>query len=192
MSSVLRESVLVLNNRWSVAGFSTVEDAIVSCIRERCCLLDTRDFDILEWDRWIDYDPPSDYRWIRTTTGQIPAPEVAILRAYGERPPKKLSFSKPAVYHRDNHRCVFCGVQLPAPKLTLDHVRPRSKGGETSFTNCVAACEPCNRKKSNLSVEEAGMKLRYQPYIPDWSPKLRVPGQIKESWRDFLLKEKLL
>lgn len=194
MRSVLNENVLVLNRNWQVAGFYTVEDAIVSVFRDRASILDTVDYLLLDWDAWVDYNPPNDYQWIKTPTGQVPVPQIVALKHYGEKPPKKLTFSKPVIYHRDNHRCLYCGVQLPAVKLTLDHVVPRSKGGPTSFENCATACEPCNRKKANLSLEESGMKLRHEPYVPDWTPKMRIPnqGKLKDSWLPFLRRDGLL
>jgi 5-methylcytosine-specific restriction endonuclease McrA len=52
---------------------------------------------------------------------------------------------------RDNNRCVYCGSTTD---LTIDHVRPRSKGGETTAANCVTACRRCNQAKGSLSVDE--------------------------------------
>lgn len=195
--SVLQEPCLVLNRNWAVAGFTSVEDAIVSVFRDRAAILDVRDYLLLSWEEFTDptnYRPPNDCLWIRTPDAQVPSPEIVCLKHYGEKPPKKLTFSKPVIYHRDNHRCLYCGVQLPAVKLTLDHVVPRSKGGPTSFENCATACEPCNRKKANLSLEESGMKLRHEPYVPDWTPKMRIPnqGKLKDSWLPFLRRDGLL
>lgn len=52
---------------------------------------------------------------------------------------------------RDNNRCVYCGS---TSDLTIDHVRPRSKGGETTAANCVTACRRCNQAKGSLAVDE--------------------------------------
>lgn len=67
------------------------------------------------------------------------------------------------VFIRDGHRCAYCGS---AKAMTIDHVLPRSRGGEWSWLNCVAACEPCNNRKGNRTPKEAGMPLRVQPYVP--------------------------
>ena len=48
----------------------------------------------------------------------------------------------------------------------MDHVLPVSRGGQTTWTNVVAACVPCNRKKANRTPEEAGMHLHTQPFKP--------------------------
>jgi 5-methylcytosine-specific restriction endonuclease McrA len=75
----------------------------------------------------------------------------------------KVSFSKAAVFVRDKHTCVYCSSKAD---LTLDHVMPTSKGGDTSFLNCVTSCWPCNKKKGNKTLEQAGMHLRRKPHHP--------------------------
>ena len=52
---------------------------------------------------------------------------------------------------RDGNRCVYCGS---TENLTIDHVRPLSKGGETNADNCVAACLRCNQAKGSLDLDE--------------------------------------
>lgn len=67
------------------------------------------------------------------------------------------------VFIRDGHRCAYCGR---TKATTIDHVLPRSRGGTWSWLNCVAACEPCNNRKGDRTPAEAGMRLRFAPYIP--------------------------
>jgi len=50
---------------------------------------------------------------------------------------------------RDQNRCVYCGS---TEQLTIDHVRPRCRGGETTANNCVTACLTCNQKKGSLDL----------------------------------------
>ena len=52
---------------------------------------------------------------------------------------------------RDGNKCVYCGS---TEELTIDHVRPRCKGGETNSHNCVTACKTCNQAKGSLPVEQ--------------------------------------
>jgi len=53
------------------------------------------------------------------------------------------------IFERDGYRCVYCGVQLPAEELTLDHVQPRVRGGDRSEGNLVTACRACNTLKGH-------------------------------------------
>lgn len=72
------------------------------------------------------------------------------------------AYSRQAVLKRDRHRCAYCGHQA----TTIDHLLPQSRGGDWSWHNTVAACGPCNSRKANRTPREAGMRLRFEPYVP--------------------------
>jgi 5-methylcytosine-specific restriction endonuclease McrA len=67
------------------------------------------------------------------------------------------------VLKRDNHTCQYCAS---SKHLTLDHVIPRSKGGQHSWDNVVTACERCNQTKGDRLIHEAGMVLKTKPKGP--------------------------
>jgi len=50
--------------------------------------------------------------------------------------------------------CVYCGETYDYNDLTIDHVHPRSKGGETISSNCVPACLSCNQSKGSEQWDE--------------------------------------
>jgi hypothetical protein len=50
-----------------------------------------------------------------------------------------------------NHRCVYCNSP---DHLTLDHVRPRCRGGRSDASNLVAACRSCNRSKGSSDFHD--------------------------------------
>lgn len=75
------------------------------------------------------------------------------------------AWSRPGVLARDGHRCGYCGTHA----TTVDHVLPRSRGGRNSWTNTVAACDPCNQRKADRTPREAGLVLRVKPYAPTWA-----------------------
>jgi 5-methylcytosine-specific restriction endonuclease McrA len=79
-----------------------------------------------------------------------------------QRPPK---WSKAGVLRRDSYVCAFCRGKAS----TIDHVLPRSRGGKNTWKNTVAACSPCNNKKSNRTPAEANMPLLFTPDVPQWS-----------------------
>jgi hypothetical protein len=61
------------------------------------------------------------------------------------RPEKRL-----AIYLRDGLACAYCGDAVEeGAKLTLDHVKPHSKGGTNDATNLVTACLKCNSARGN-------------------------------------------
>lgn len=70
------------------------------------------------------------------------------------------------LFKRDRHICAYCGEHYSRDKLTRDHVRPRSRGGQDVWTNVVAACRACNHRKGARLPEEAHTPLLYLPYAP--------------------------
>jgi 5-methylcytosine-specific restriction endonuclease McrA len=58
------------------------------------------------------------------------------------------------VFARDGYRCVYCGIVHPAEELTVDHVQPRSRGGDRSGGNLVTACGACNVRKGHRGIAE--------------------------------------
>lgn len=58
-----------------------------------------------------------------------------------------------AIYLRDGLACVWCGEGVEdGATLTLDHLRPHSKGGENGATNLVTSCARCNSSRGNRTV----------------------------------------
>jgi 5-methylcytosine-specific restriction endonuclease McrA len=102
---------------------------------------------------------------------------------------KRIKFSRQNVLARDKFKCQYCGVRGRGSALTFDHVIPRSKGGKTSWENVVMACEDCNARKADKTLEQVGMKLRSKPTRPAWVPifnaGLRNVQGVPDEWRDY-------
>ena len=96
----------------------------------------------------------------------------------------KVPYSKKNIHIRDNHTCVYCGTNA---EPTIDHVIPISRGGKTSFENCVAACRTCNHKKGSRTPREANMFLKSKPYAPTISEFFRI--RMKQLGIEAYLKE---
>lgn len=84
----------------------------------------------------------------------------------------RVPFSKRNVLIRDGFKCAYCQNEQRA--LTIDHIIPKSRGGLTSFENCVAACKPCNNRKGNQTPSESKMFLKTKAYQPTISEFLRL------------------
>lgn len=124
-------------------------------------------------------------RFIRTVSRSYPYPSVIKLLAYINIPYKKIDLSRKNILKRDNNRCQYCGKK--APDITLDHIIPRSRGGQDSWDNLVAACVRCNNRKGNRTPEEANMKLLSKPRRPNHIMFLKqYIGRAEENWRPFL------
>jgi 5-methylcytosine-specific restriction endonuclease McrA len=97
--------------------------------------------------------------------------------------------NKKNIYLRDNYTCQYCGRQLPTHHLTWDHVLPRSRGGKNTWTNLVTSCQPCNRRKDDLTPEEANMPLlrKILPSTVHTSKQLlRNVGLKVNEWAPYL------
>ncbi len=51
-------------------------------------------------------------------------------------------------------RCHYCGRDVGAKALTVDHVVPLVRGGRSIRANMVPACRECNHKKQSLLAWE--------------------------------------
>ena len=83
-----------------------------------------------------------------------------------------VAFTKRNILVRDGFKCAYCGTRRE--RLSIDHIIPRSRGGKTTFENCVAACKSCNLKKGGRTPSEARMYLNLKPYQPTISEFLRL------------------
>ena len=86
-------------------------------------------------------------------------PSVIRLLEYRRIPHQTRALSRKNILMRDRYTCQYCHRTLPSGELTLDHVIPRSRAGESAWENLVACCHPCNNRKGSRTPEEAGMKL---------------------------------
>ena len=100
---------------------------------------------------------------VRSTRTAHKLPSVIRLLGYRRIPHQTRALSRKNILMRDRYTCQYCGRTLPSAELTLDHVIPRSRSGETAWVNLVACCHACNNQKGNQTPEEAGMKLVRQP-----------------------------
>ncbi|MFH2218929.1 MAG: HNH endonuclease [Pseudomonadota bacterium] len=87
----------------------------------------------------------------------------------------RVPFSKKNVLVRDGFKCAYCGAERE--RLTIDHIIPKSRGGQTNFDNCVSSCKPCNNRKGGNTPREAQMYLRAKAYQPTISEFLRLKVQ---------------
>lgn len=121
---------------------------------------------------------------IRSISKSYPMPSVVRLNRYINIPYRGVVLTRHNVFKRDGFSCQYCGV---TKDLTIDHVIPRSKGGNSSWKNLVTACKKCNAKKGDQTPEGAGMKLNKIPGKPSYVMFLKELGSdSKSEWEPFL------
>ena len=162
---------LVLNSTFEPLQFTSARRALVLAMMGKA--------EALEYDGFHFHTSTTSYR----------LPVVIKLRRYIRRPFKTtVSFSKKNVFRRDGHSCQYCGDSQG--ELTIDHIVPRSRDGKSTWENVVTACRPCNLKKGNRTLGEAGMALRRPPRRPKTLVFTFAPANAPEShlksWAKYL------
>jgi 5-methylcytosine-specific restriction endonuclease McrA len=130
----------------------------------------------------------SDDDWIRAVHFEILVPRVIRLLRFDRLPKQKLHLNRRNVLARDDHICQYCGRHFAVHLLSIDHIIPRSRGGETTWENVVCACLNCNVKKGGRTPREARMKLIRSPIRPKRNPLLllKLNNPKYESWRTWM------
>lgn len=121
---------------------------------------------------------------LRTVSSEFKIPSVIRLQKYIYVPYKSVLLSRQNVFKRDRHQCQYCGSEKD---LTLDHVMPRSRGGDSTWHNLTTACKKCNSYKGDRTPEEAEMPLATQPFKPSYIMFVRnFSGFTSEEWLTYL------
>lgn len=114
----------------------------------------------------------------------LPSPSVIRLRYVVKVPfVRRPTMSRRALFARDDHRCQYCGGFADS----LDHVVPRSRGGQHTWENVAAACRPCNLRKRDRTPAEAAMTLARAPRAPkDHSWITVAVHEVPDQWKPYL------
>jgi 5-methylcytosine-specific restriction endonuclease McrA len=188
-----RNTVLVLNKNWQAVGIKSPADTFAMLMTDTATGLDIRGLDYmvpLRWNDWLELPIEEDDLYVQTVNKKIKIPKVIILSKFDRVPKKRPRFSQKNIWIRDNFTCQYTGKRLRPGEGNIDHVVPRSKGGSTSWDNCVLACKQVNAKKADATPEEAGLRLLKKPEPPKELPVFHYitnKHNIKE-WEIFLAK----
>ncbi len=187
MSDALAAPTLVLNRNWVPVDVTTVRRALVLLFRRVARVVKPEDFSDHDFTSWAGMGVSRGEPCIHTVTLSIRVPEVILLLRYGARPRTVVAFSRKNIFLRDGYTCQYCGARPGTEELSIDHVLPRSRGGKTTWENCVLACMVCNSRKASRTLDESGLALIRQPERPRWAPHLTLAiGRRKISWEHFV------
>ncbi len=127
----------------------------------------------------------SDGRMVHSVRSSLPVPSIVRLSMYVRVPYKKIVLSRKNILRRDNFRCQYCGAtDVP---LTIDHMVPKSRGGEDTWENLITACIRCNNRKGNRSPEQAHVTPRSTPRRPSHLMFIKhVSSHLDEQWKPYL------
>lgn len=186
-SSILSQPTLVLDSSWRAVHTVPVRHALRLMFTAAARAVEPETFQTHGFETWTELSVAPDEPCVRTVKLSIKVPEIVVLTRHRARPRSSVVFNRRNLFARDRNTCQYCGARPGTAELTIDHVLPRSRGGQGSWENCVLACVRCNLKKRNRTPEEAGMNLLHQPHKPAWSPIIDVPvARVRQSWRKFV------
>lgn len=195
-ATALTSSVLVLNRSYRPIRVVNVRRAFSLLFRQLAEVIHVEagrytSYDFTDWCELSllarEFEPDS-HDWIRTVRFDIAVPRIIRLAIYDRLPKQAVKFNRRNIYARDGNHCQYCGRRFPTSDLSLDHVIPRSQGGQSAWENVVCACLQCNIKKGGRTPTQAGMRLITPPTKPRRNPVLTIKmseGRYS-SWKAFL------
>lgn len=159
-------NALLLNADYSPLKIIPTKKAIRLVLKDKAEILETSD------------------TTVRGEKLKIPEPRVLVLREYVYVPPKNnYAVSRKAILFRDRYTCAYCGRHA----TTIDHIKPRSKGGTHDWKNVVAACKPCNGKKADKFLKDIGWELQITPKTPSGAFWILIKARhIDPTWEPYL------
>ncbi len=185
-ASALYAPTLVLNRNWQPVNVATVARALMMLWNETARVVDPADYELYEWADWTRLHPKEGEPFVQAVSQRIRVPEVVTLAVYDRLPTATVAFSRRNVFKRDHFTCQYCGCQPKPDELTIDHVVPRARGGESTWENCVLACLRCNKRKADCTPQEAAMRIRKRPGRPTWKPVYARHCSPIASWSKFI------
>lgn len=179
---------------------------------KKCLLLnaDYTPFGIIEWTKAMIWSIKNDAKYsidivnfykndsVQAVNRKYPVPAVARTKKFYHISKHAVNFNRKNILIRDNFLCQYCEKKFSTNELTYDHVIPKSlwnlNTSPTSWTNIVSCCIQCNRKKSNKTPKQAGMKLSTIPiqprktikYLPVMQSLATIDSEAPDEWKPYL------
>ena len=124
---------------------------------------------------------------IRSAKQSFKLPAVIVLKRYVKYHFNNLAPNRVNILWRDNYQCQYCAKKFPELELTLDHIIPKSRGGQNTWENLVTACKKCNQKKGSRLLHECKMSLLKPPQKPKPTVLRKVnKDKINDLWKNYL------
>ena len=173
MNDILNKTtVLVLNRHWQAIHVKTPAEAFCMMASDAATGLDIADGNFLptKWTDWIALPVRDCDQSVKTSHGPVRVPTVIVAANYAKIPLRRPRFGARGIWERDGGVCQYTGRKLSPKEGNIDHIVPRSRGGKTSWENCVLADRVVNSRKADRLPQEVGLELRKRPMAPRLLP----------------------
>lgn len=180
--------VLLLNRHFSPVSVATVRRAFVLLYGGSARAVDDTG-ETYDFGSWLQVPVRTRDDGLPIIGSQIRVPRVLHLLRYDRAPRIVVRLTRRNLMIRDQHQCQYCGRRPALRELNVDHVIPRSRGGQDSWENLVVSCRTCNLRKGRRTPVEAGMTLLSTPHHPRWSTATQIRLATREpfaEWQPFL------
>lgn len=192
----LNVPVLVLNKHWMAIRVTDARRAFSLLVRNIAEVIHVGDgaYTGHDFESWTELSEVAltargdDYEWVRTTRVFVAVPKIIRLLGYDRLPKQDVKLNRRNIFARDRNQCQYCGKKFPTQELSLDHVKPRSLGGGSSWENLVCCCVSCNARKGGRTPTQAHMHLIREPIKPKRNPAIsfRLGSDRYACWQAFL------
>lgn len=192
MTDILNKAtVLVLNRHWQAINVRTPAEAFCQMATNVATGLEIEREEHIRpvtWDEWIRLPIREQDEAVHTVRGPIRVPTVIVAVNFAKVPKKRPKLCARTIRERDGNRCQYTGRLLRPEEGSLDHIVPRSRGGQDAWENLVWSAKDVNQRKADRLPHEAGLRLISVPRAPRELPVtalIRNPLSI-EDWEMFL------
>ena len=163
---------LVLNADYTPISITSAARSIALCVNKRATAIKMSD------------------QYLKSELMNFQCPSIIVLSNYVKLAQRgsaeTLLSSRTGILRRDRYTCQYCGDYAN----TVDHVKPRCRGGLHTWDNLVAACSRCNTKKGSKELSQTTMKLQQQPRQPSLydvnRSKIATRFERVKAWETYL------
>lgn len=186
-----RATVLVLNRNWQAIHVKTPADAFCMMATGAANGLDLQgdeSISPLKWEDWLKLPVREEDRAVNTPRGAVRVPTVIVASNYAKVPLCRPRFGARGIWERDGGVCQYTGRKLAPGEGNIDHIVPKSRGGASSWENCVLSHREVNERKADRLPQEAGLRLLREPVVPRALPATLLIRNLHgiSDWQRFL------
>jgi 5-methylcytosine-specific restriction endonuclease McrA len=142
----------------------------------------------VRWEEWLKLPVREHDHSVKTPRGLVRVPTIIVASNYSKVPMRRPRFGARGIWERDGGICQYTGRKLSPREGNIDHVVPRSRGGKSSWENCVLSHHEVNSRKGDRLPHEAGLRLRSTPKAPRALPSTFLIRNVHHvrDWERFL------
>lgn len=187
---------LVLNSSWQPIAVKNIRDAVSGLFTENYDAINI-EYDEegnvismlpLNWEDWIELPLREGDYSVSSPSIKIRVPTILVSKNFSKMIRKEPKLTSANIRKRDKNTCQYTGKKLSYNEGSIDHIKPKSKGGEDSWENMVLCDRSLNTKKGNKSLKEAGLRLINEPQKPPpKSAKEEIEKIQHKDWSHFII-----